>query len=254
MDFRALPRPLIIAHRGFKALYPENTLAAFRAAIDLGSPMIELDVTLTLDRDVIVIHDETLNRTTNGCGEVRAHTFRQLKALDAGSWFSAEFRDERLPSLDEVLSLCRGKTLVNVEIKPEAFEEDMKEDSIEAQVLSKIAAHGMTGDVIVSSFERKVIRRIAGMNGDKPLLAMLSEDPLDEGLLDVMERWGVFSYNPDHLTLTRDQVDRAHEKGLLVFTYTVNTEEDAKRCFDMGVDGIFTDDPVGVGKAVIINK
>ncbi len=244
MNFNALPFPLIIAHRGFKAGCPENTLASFQAAVDAGAKMIELDVTLTRDRQIVVIHDETLDRTTNGKGFVSSHTLRQLKTLDAGSWFSPEFRDERLPTLDEVLTLCQGRTLVNVEIKPEAIDEIMAPESIENQVLLKLAAHAMTDWSIVSSFEKKIIERFSAMGGNRPLLAMLSEDPLDDKLLDFMIRHPVFSYNPDHKTLTQDQVNKVHHAGLKVFTYTVNTKEDALRCFDMGVDGIFTDDPV----------
>lgn len=244
MTFNSLTFPLFIAHRGFKARAPENTLVAFQAALGAGAKMIELDVSLTRDRQVVVIHDETLERTTNGKGEVRHHTLRQIKSLDAGSWFSAEFKGEPIPTLDEVLSLCGKKALVNVEIKPEAIDRVMMADSIENQVLAKLADHGMTDRVMVSSFEKKVIERIFAMNTKKPLLAMLSEDPLDLGLLDFMVRHNVYSFNPDHRTLTPGQVESAHEKGLKVLTYTVNTKEDAKRCFNMGVDGIFTDDPV----------
>ncbi|MFA6009143.1 MAG: glycerophosphodiester phosphodiesterase family protein [Desulfobacteraceae bacterium] len=244
MTFHSLPWQLLIAHRGYKAKYPENTMVAFKAALALGSPMIELDVTLTQDRKIVVIHDDTLERTTNGKGHVRNQPFDDLRKLDAGSWFSPEFIGEKLPSLDEVLTLCAGKILVNVEIKPEAHEEPMPEDGIEIQLLDKIRGYSMTDSVIISSFKMDVIRRIAGMKGEKPLLAMLSEDPIDDALLDFMVDCGVFSYNPDHTTLTKEQVDKAHHKGLRVFTYTVNTVDDAKRCFDMGVDGVFTDDPV----------
>jgi len=244
MTFHSLPRQLLIAHRGYKAKYPENTMAAFKAAMVIGSPMIELDVTLSRDRKIVVIHDETLDRTTNGRGDVREHAFSELRSLDAGSWFSPEFKGEKLPSLDEVFDLCAGKILVNVEIKTEAHEDPMPEDGIEIQVLEKIRGYSMTDSVIISSFKEDVIRRISMMNGEKPRLAILSEEPLDNRLLDFMVDSGVFSYNPDHRTLTKEQVEKNHYKGLKVFTYTVNTINDAKRCFDMGVDGVFTDDPV----------
>jgi glycerophosphoryl diester phosphodiesterase len=101
----------------------------------------------------------------------------------------------------------------------------------------------MTDSVIISSFKEDVIRRISMMKGEKPRLSILSEEPLDDRLLDFMVDFGVFSYNPDHRTLTKNQVDRVHNKGFRVLAYTVNTIEDAKRCFDIGVDGVFTDDP-----------
>lgn len=244
MTFHSLPRKLLIAHRGYKAKYPENTMAAFKAVMAFGSPMIELDVTLTRDRKIVVIHDETLERTTNGWGKVQEHTFDELRCLDAGSWFSPEFKGEKLPSLEEVFDLCAGKILVNVEIKPEAYEEPMPVDAIEIKVLEMVREYSMTDSVIISSFKEDVIRRISMMNVEKPRLAILSEKTLDDPFLDFMVDCGVFSYNPDHRTLTKEEVEKVHNKGLNVFTYTVNTIKDAKRCFDMGVDGVFTDDPM----------
>jgi glycerophosphoryl diester phosphodiesterase len=253
MNFSDLPTPLVIAHRGFKARCPENTLVSFREAVDAGALMIELDVTLSRDRRVVVIHDETLDRTTNGRGPVRECSFEDLKALDAGGWFSEKFKGERIPSLDEVFDLFQGKTLVNVEIKPEAHESPMPDDAVEIQVLSLARSCSMTDRVIVSSFEKKVIGRIASMDGKKPLLAQLSEDPLDDETLGFMIRHTVFSYNPDYRTLTKDQVEKAHRSGLRVLTYTVNSGDDALKLAEMGVDGMFTDDPVMISRVLGFN-
>lgn len=109
--------PLPIAHRGFRAKYPENTQAAFRGALQIQAGMVELDVAMSRDRALVVIHDDTLERTTNGFGRVKDHTLAELKQLDAGSWFSPHFSEERIPTLRQVLELCRDKTLVNIEIK-----------------------------------------------------------------------------------------------------------------------------------------
>ena len=108
---------MVVAHRGFSGAAPENTLAAFRMAIEAGSDMIELDVHLSKDGKVVVIHDETQERTTNGQGRVADRPLKEIKGLDAGSWFSPPFAGERIPTLQEVLSLAQGKVPVNIEIK-----------------------------------------------------------------------------------------------------------------------------------------
>ena len=105
-------QPLVIAHRGFSGVAPENTLAAFRKAIDVGADMFELDVLLSQDEHVVVIHDDTLERTTNGTGKVIDHTLAELQALDAGSWFSPEFAGEPIPTLEDALRLAKGEILV----------------------------------------------------------------------------------------------------------------------------------------------
>jgi glycerophosphoryl diester phosphodiesterase len=109
MNIHQLPTPLFIAHRGYSACYPENTLAAFNGAIDAGAHMIELDVCLSRDRHLVVIHDETVDRTTNGTGAVKALTMDQLDRLDAGSWFDPRFNTERLPTLAQVLDATKGE-------------------------------------------------------------------------------------------------------------------------------------------------
>ena len=117
-DFLRLgERPRVIAHRGFSGVAPENTLAAFRRAIEIGADMIEVDVALTGDGHVVCLHDETLDRTTDGQGLLAAATFEEVRRLDAGSWFAPELAGEKVPTLAEVLDLARGRILVNVEIK-----------------------------------------------------------------------------------------------------------------------------------------
>ena len=112
-------RPLIAAHRGFSAQYPENTMASFEAAVQAGAHMIELDVTLSRDEEVVVIHDDTVDRTSDGSGPVRAFTLRELKQLDAGRWFQPRFSGEKIPALKEVLAAFKDRIWINIEIKPQ---------------------------------------------------------------------------------------------------------------------------------------
>ena len=184
MNIHQLPTPLFIAHRGYSARYPENTLAAFNGAIDAGAHMIELDVCLSKDRHLVVIHDETVDRTTNGTGAVKALTLDQLGRLDAGSWFDPRFNTERLPTLAQVLDAVKGHLLVNIEIKPEAFEADGPADAVERQVLNLVREKNMLDEVLVSSFEWLMLDNLRKLEPGIAL-GLLSEAPADERL----RRW-----------------------------------------------------------------
>ena len=122
LDLSRYSNPLLIGHRGYPARYPENTMASFRGAMEAGCDMIELDVTITKDRRIVVIHDDTLDRTTAGKGPVRERSFEEIRKLDAGGWFDPRFSAERVPELSEVLELTAGRCLLNIEIKASAFE------------------------------------------------------------------------------------------------------------------------------------
>ena len=125
----------IIGHRGYHAKYPENTLVSFEASIKAGVDMIELDVMLSRDRKLVVIHDANLARTTNGNGSVADFNLDELKQLDAGSWFDAQFADQQIPDLSEVLDLVNGRAYVNIEIKSNSYESHHPPDAIEKQVV-----------------------------------------------------------------------------------------------------------------------
>ncbi|MCB2145110.1 MAG: glycerophosphodiester phosphodiesterase [Deltaproteobacteria bacterium] len=239
---KKLQKRLFIAHRGFSARYPENTLAAFKGAIDAGAHMIELDVALSKDRHLVVIHDETVDRTTNGTGPVKALTLAQLGQLDAGSWFDPRFNAERLPTLAQVLDAVKGHLLVNIEIKPEAFEAEGPADAVERQVLHLVHEKNMLDDVLVSSFEWQVLENLRKIDPDIAL-GLLSEVPADENLLHWYQRVTGFSWHPDFRVLTQQQVNTLHDMGARVFPYAVDGEIDTRGMLAMGVDGLIVDDP-----------
>ncbi len=245
MKISQLADPLIIAHRGLKKHYPENTISAFDAAIENRAVMIELDVSLSKDREVVVIHDDTLDRTTNGTGLVCDYTLAELKELDAGSWFSKEFKNEKIPTLIEIFEKYVDKTTINIEIKPEAFEVDAQEDSIEKQIIKLLREFNCFNSTIISSFEKRIIHRISQMP-DKPLLAFLSEEPADSNVLAFIKDNDIFSWNPDYTVITQEQISLMHENGVKVFSFTVNDKATANRLLKMGVDGLFTDDIVSL--------
>ncbi|MFZ0132185.1 MAG: glycerophosphodiester phosphodiesterase family protein [Desulfobacterales bacterium] len=234
--------PVIIAHRGYRQRFPENTLAAFAAAFGSGAPMVELDVTLTRDRLAVVLHDDTLERTTNGRGQVRDFTLEELKRLDAGSWFDPRFAGERLPSLEEALDLCAARGMVNIEIKAGAFEADRPADAIEEQVLRAVAQRDMNARVLVSSFDARFLARIAE-SPVAPAIGLLTDARSAVGPLSLCQRLRAFSWHPEYRGVTAEKVREMHAAGIKVLAYTVNRQADFLRLLQMGVDGVFSDDP-----------
>ncbi len=237
LDLIQFTRPLLIGHRGYPARYPENTIASFKGAMDDGCDMIELDVTLTRDRKVAVIHDDTLDRTTTGKGLVRGHSFEEIEALDAGSWFDPRFSAERVPELPEVLKLTAGRCMLNIEIKTSAYEADFPADAIEHQVVKLVKASGAMDRVIISSFDQRILQRIAAMDAP-PAVALISDHGADQIVLDLLLEMQAFSWHPRFKALTRDQVDMLHAAGLKIFPWTINTREEAQRILALGVDGL----------------
>ncbi|MEW6258429.1 MAG: glycerophosphodiester phosphodiesterase family protein [Thermodesulfobacteriota bacterium] len=247
MRIDELSRPIVVGHRGFRAKYPENTMSGFHAAVDAGIEMVELDVSLSKDRHVVVMHDETLDRTTNGRGAVRDSLWAEIRQLDAGSWFDGRFSGEPVPDLKAVFESIGKQCVINVEIKPDAVEPEERPDGIENQVAAAIDCYGLLGSVVVSSFHPLALKRLAVRPAEKrPLLAVLSGKKTPFDPFEVLQSIPAFSWHPDHRLLDAAAVETAHRLGVLVLPYTVNDMADIRRLLDMGVDGIITDDPVSV--------
>jgi glycerophosphoryl diester phosphodiesterase len=237
-----LSNPAIIGHRGFKEKYPENTFISFQAAVDAGAHMIELDVTLSKDRKLIVIHDDTLDRTTNGNGSVQYHTLAEIKQLDAGTWFNPCFTGERIPTLNEVLDLWANRIFINIEIKSSAFEPDNPQDAIERQVVSLIQTKKCRDSILVSSFKPEILYSISTID---PMISLgfLTEEEETITAFQLSRNLTLFSWNPDCKIITKELVQEMHDRNVRVFPYTVNSVTRATSLFELGVDGLFTDDP-----------
>lgn len=235
---------LVIAHRGWSGSYPENTLIGMREAIKLGCHMIEFDVTLSRDRKLVIFHDQELSRTTNGVGLVRETDFRDLRKLDAGSWFHPRYKGTRLPTLDEILLICRSSRIqVNIEIKKEAWDEEPAHDNVENQVVRAIDRYGVRDRVLISSFRWSFIERIRAL---EPGIRTALLHYKDVGKLKpkkLRERYGIVAFNPHCVDLTQKFVEDCHAAGLKVFPFTINNYEDMEQYFNMGVDGMFTNHP-----------
>jgi len=234
-----MPKPLIIAHRGASAYAPENTLSAFKKAIELGTDGIELDVHLSKDGEVVVIHDFTVDRTSNGTGRVSQMPLKELKALDFGSWFLDKYRNERIPLLREVLELLQGwDGLLNIEIKRNRLEGC---SPIEEKVLDLLDTYGFAEKTIISSFDHYSLMKV---NEIEPSMRIC---PLY--IADLFKPWeyagmlNAFAIHPHYHTVTPDLVKQCHEHNINVNPYTVDCPEHIRLMIDAGVDGIITDVP-----------
>ncbi len=234
--------PWFIAHRGYRAKYPENTLVAFQAALEAGVQMIELDVVLSRDRKPVVIHDATLERTTNGAGAVGDHTLAQLKQLDAGGWFHPRFAGEQLPELYEVLDLADDRVFINIEIKPHAYEPHHPPDAVERQIIELIDKRKVMDRVLLSSFDLSLLQHLATLK-HAPALGMISRNPADLQTLENCQQLNVVSWHPNHQILTPEQVKTMHAHDIRVFPYNADTVEEIARVLEMQVDGVISSDP-----------
>ncbi len=229
----------VIAHRGFSTKAPENTLAAIRLAIDAGADMVEIDVTVSADGHVVVFHDDTLERTTNGRGPVTERTLVELRSLDAGSWFAPRHLGEPIPTLDEVLDLVRARILLNIEIKPEAVALDAPR-----RVAGLVRERAMAPQVVVSSFAPAALIAMREHTLDIRTASLLNTDlhhGLDPG--DIAGEVGATAFNLDHRQLTEGILRSCREHGLPVSVYTVNDRARMLELVEMGIDAIFTDRP-----------
>lgn len=254
MQLSDLPRPAIIAHRGASAYAPENTLASFELAMRQGADAVELDAKLTQDGHIVVMHDQTVDRTTMHTGYVKDLTLAQLRKMDAGSHFDIAFAGESIPTLDEVLKAVGKMTYTNIELTNliSPF------DNLPAKTAALVRRHKILQRVWFSSFNPVALLRIH---------RLLPESPV--GLLALPGAAGWWARSPlgrlvPHHSLhiaSKDArpglVKRLHREQRMVFVYTVNQESEMASLFEMGVDGIFTDDPLlarkvlnGVGQKI----
>lgn len=231
---------MVIAHRGFSGAAPENTLAAFRKGIEVGSDMIELDVHLSRDGEIVVIHDETLERTTNGKGMVVDHTLQELKKFDAGSSFGPTFAGERIPTLKEVLDLAKGRVPVNIEIKnPTHGKYSIAE--LTEKVLREVNQAGMMDRVIFSSFNPAALEWI-GRKEPRAWGAFLFHRPWNF-LRDIPGNQEYAVLNLRNIHLTREKVAEIKKAGKIINIYTVNTDEEMEQFVRWGANGIITNHP-----------
>jgi len=222
----------VVAHRGASGYAPENTLAAFSKAINMGADYVELDVQLTLDEKVVVIHDPTLERTTNFIGKVSDFTLAELTKADAGSWFSESFRNERIPTLKQVLDVVKGHLQLNIEIK------NIDNNFTIVNKVIDILNEKKFQNVFISSFSRDVIELIKEIDPSIQT-GYLFEYKL---LKHVFEgNWEFLCAS--HLLVNREFFKKARDYGKRLFVWTVNKNHEMEKMIEVGVDGIITNYP-----------
>ena len=238
--FEDLSNPIIFAHRGASAHAPENTLASFELALSQGADAIELDVNLSADGEVVIIHDSTVDRTTNGHGRVAQLSLTELRSLDAGSFFSEKYHGEKIPLLKEVFEAIGKKIFINIELKNYAVPCDPLVD----RVCALVKKHSMEKRIIFSSFLASNLKKAKRLLPEVPcgLLTL-------KGWQGAWARSFGFSFgdydalHPYLTDVTKQQIVRVHRLKRRVHVWTVNQTEDMVRLHNWGVDGVYTDDP-----------
>ena len=225
-----------LAHRGLSASYPENTLIAFQEAAKLDCWGVEFDVHLTKDNQLVVIHDESIKRTSNGTGFVKDLTLAELKTYDFGSWFDSKFANQQIPTLAEVLEIFKDtQHHINIEIKSDIFEYP----GIEMLVANEIEAFQLKNRVIVSSFNHETIMRFQQMMPNVNCALLFASL-----IINLEEYVRQFNCNAIHIPYyygMRSIIQRVIKQGMTVRAYTVNNDKIAQQMQQLGVDAIFSD-------------
>jgi glycerophosphoryl diester phosphodiesterase len=222
-------QPRIIGHRGAAGHLPENTIVSFRKAFELGVHGIELDVHLSTDGCVVVFHDETLDRMTNGLGAISDYTSADLKKLTID-------KTHEIPTLAEVFSECPNEILINIEIK------DSKATEAVVRLISQEIKSGRSDStILVSSFDWNILKLVRAMNADIQL-GVLTEKNIDQAI-DFAQSIQALSIHPNHRALDAENASLIREKGYQIHTWTVNEWADIERMKSLNVDAIITDFP-----------
>jgi glycerophosphoryl diester phosphodiesterase len=217
------------AHRGASGLAPENTLAAMKRALDFPFvEWIELDVQLSKDGVPVVIHDDTVDRTTDRKGRVADFTAEELQSMDAGSWFSPEFRGEPVPTLEQVLELTAGRCRLNIELKTYGG----RYPGLEAAVVDLIRRRGLIGDTVITSFDPLALRRVK--EAESGLTTGLIIDAAPPGLEQALARIGAAFLSIGWTRLTAKRMESFRKAGLTVMAWTVDRKPSMRKIAAMG--------------------
>ncbi|MFC2949330.1 glycerophosphodiester phosphodiesterase [Virgibacillus sediminis] len=232
-----------VAHRGASAHAPENTMAAFEKGFEMKADYVEIDVQMTKDGELVLIHDTTVDRTTDGTGLVGDFTLEEIRQLDAGSWFGEEFAGEKVPTFEELLDAYRGKVGILIELKaPELYPgiEEKVAEALKERNMDKTA----NGKIVIQSFNHESVKKSKELLPELPhavLAGMSWADVTDEQLAEFATYADFF--NPNMNIVTPELVESVHTAGMEIYPYTSRSEEQAKHLFDLNVDGIITDYP-----------
>ena len=232
--------PIVIAHRGGRKWAPENTMAAFRMSLAAGVNGIELDIHRCNTGELVVIHDEDVERTTGGAGLIKDMTYSEISRLSAGLWFGPQFAGERIPLLEEVLDLVDGQIMLNIEIK----NTPIKYDGIEDDLIKLLNQYRHKEKLIISSFDHQILSCIHAQAPSYCLAVLAEAIFVDIG--QYAREVGAKFWHPAFDCLRADVLSAAHKAGLRVNAWTMNSTDQWSQGLTMGLDGIVTDDPKGL--------
>ncbi|MGJ7043857.1 glycerophosphodiester phosphodiesterase [Thermoanaerobacterium thermosulfurigenes] len=233
-----MSKTLVIAHRGDSKNAPENTLSSFKRAVDVGSDGIELDVQLSKDGYLVVIHDERVDRTTDGIGYVKDYTLKELKRLSAGIKFGRNYMNEKIPTLTEVFELLENKSiLVNIEIKSGLI----SYPGIEEKLVNCIFEYNFEDLVLISSFNHYSLKTVKDIE-PRLNIGLLYECGLVEPW-HIANRMHAYSLHPFYVNIIPEVVKGCKSNNVQLFPWTIDDEELMKNMIRLGVDGIITNDP-----------
>jgi glycerophosphoryl diester phosphodiesterase len=228
------PAFMVIAHRGASSYAPENTLAAFDLAIQMGVSHIELDVHATRDGQIVVIHDDAVDRTTDGCGPVTSHSLAELTALDAGAWFDRRFAGQRIPTLATVFERYRGRVHIHTEIKGHSA--DLSRATVEL-----VRRHGMTEQITITSFQKTRLEETRAHAPELPTGWLVPE--VSGATIAQARAMGLRQLCPRAGAVTAELVRHLHAEGLVVRAWGVGDEEQMRRVVQAGADGMTVNFP-----------
>ncbi|WP_158553335.1 glycerophosphodiester phosphodiesterase [Peribacillus saganii] len=234
---------LKIGHRGASGYRPENTLSSFKKAIELKVDFIELDIQLSKDGQIVVFHDPTVDRTTNGKGEIRDYTYEELFLLDAGSWFHPNFSNEYIPLLSEVLDISLPDTGLIIELKNPHLSPGIELKLADELLKRKWDSEKFAG-ILVQSFDKETIKRFHALLPEIPIGIIVRYNPkgISDSFLNEVSSYAAF-VNPKRSMITPNLIERIHSKGMKVFTWTVNDKKQVAKLLSYDLDGITTDYP-----------
>ncbi|MDB5055645.1 MAG: glycerophosphoryl diester phosphodiesterase [Bacilli bacterium] len=230
-------KTMVIGHRGAAGEAPENTMVSFQLALKQGAEGIELDVHLSKEGEIVVCHDATLDRTTNGQGYIFEKEVVEIKRYDAGSWFSEQYLGETVPLLAEVFDQVPDGILINVEIKY-AYHGRM-----ETQLIDFLRKRKRMENVVISSFDHKCLQRIKKMEPKVKIGLLYAANLVDHAGYANQLGVDVFSIHPHYQLIEKEDVQKAKALGIRTFPYTVNSLEEFRKMVEYGVSGIITDYP-----------
>lgn len=231
-----------VAHRGASGYAPENTIAAFDKAVEMKADYIEIDVQRSRDGELVIIHDTTVDRTTDGTGKVKDLTFEQLRTFDAGSFKGEQFKGEKIPTLDEILDRYHGKIGILIELKaPELY--PGIEESVAQELKERNLDRPQNEKIIIQSFNFESMKKMDSLLPKVPIGVLTSsKSHATEQALKEFSAYAEY-FNPSYGIVTADLVNQVHSLGMKISSWTVRNQEAANFLLSMDVDAIITDYP-----------